>query len=308
MDNSKPEFSIIIPARNMERYVEETLQSVCRQTMTEFEVLCIDDGSTDDTREILERFAMRDVRFTPVTGRAKGVGAARNLGLSLALGKFVLFLDADDLLHPEALQRYSDVLATSDAVAAIAGVQRINTVGQEMNGADNRLLVPSKDQLAVLLRKNYVVNGGALAMKTDAARQSGGYEEDLVYGEDWEFWCRVALIGGFAVVEGPPLLYYRQVASGANFRARDPAFARRVPCIEKVSANPAMRQAFGSRLRFLLRARKIDIFWSGVRNQYQYGRKPLALLEGVCGMFMYPDSLFRPKLIYRFMRSLDRRV
>ncbi|WP_170467429.1 glycosyltransferase family 2 protein [Ruegeria arenilitoris] len=308
MSKPGPEFSIIIPARNMERYVEETLQSVCHQTMQDFEVLCVDDGSIDGTREILDRFADCDARFVPVNGPAKGVSAARNLGLSLAQGKYILFLDADDLLHAKALQFYANALAESGAAGAVAGVQRINSKGEEINGADNRLLVPSENQLGALLRKNYIVNGGALALKADAVRQSGGYDEDLVHGEDWEFWCRVALIGKFCVVEGSPLLYYRQVASGANFRTRDPAFARRVPCLEKISANPEMRKFFGSRLPLFLRARKIDIFWSGVRNQYQYGRKPMALLEGVCGVFMYPDSLFRPKLIYRFVRSLDRRA
>lgn len=308
MTQTTPEFSIIIPARNMERYLAETLDSVRRQTLTAFEVLCIDDGSMDRTRDIMEGFAKDDPRFIPVTGLARGVSAARNLGLGVAQGRLVLFLDADDLLHPKALERFAAALDAPGVVGAVAGVQRINTDGHKLNGADNRLLVPDQDQLVALLRKNFVVNGGALAMTAAVARQSGGYDEDLTNGEDWEFWCRVALIGPFAVVQGAPLLFYRQVASGANFQTRDPMFGRRVPCLEKISANPEMRQAFGTGLRALLRARQIDIFWSGVRNQYQYGQKPKALFEGVCGMFMYPDSLFRPKLIWRFMRSLDRRV
>ncbi|MBO9445912.1 glycosyltransferase [Ruegeria sp. R14_0] len=303
-----PDFSIIIPARNMERFIAETLDSVCRQSAPSFEVICLDDGSTDSTREIIEGFVRRDARFSVRSGPAKGVSAARNLGLSLAQAPLVLFLDADDLLHPDALRLYSQALSSSGAVAALSGVQRISIQGDEMRGTDNRLLVPEQDQLAALLRKNFVVNGGALALRTDVARQVGGYDTSLTNGEDWEFWCRAALIGPFHVMEGPALLYYRQVASGANFKTRAPAFARRVASIEKVAANPAMQQRFGPKLRRLLRARQIDVFWSGVRNQYQYGRKPRALFEGVCGMFMYPDSVLRPKLIWRFMRSLDRRA
>ncbi|WP_170411383.1 glycosyltransferase [Ruegeria atlantica] len=301
-------FSIIIPARNMERFIEETLKSVCQQTMSDFEVLCIDDGSIDGTRDILERFAGKDDRILPISGPAKGVSAARNLGLRMAKGQLLLFLDADDVLHPQALDRFSAALTDPHVVGAVAGVQRINMDGEELRGADNRLLVPQHDQLAALLRKNFIVNGGALALRAEIARQSGGFDESLTNGEDWEFWCRVALIGPFAVVAGPALLFYRQVASGANYMTRGPVFSRRVPCIDKVADNPAMQQEFGSRLRRLLRARQIDVFWTGVRNQYQYGRKPTALVEGLCGMLMYPDSLFRPKLIWRFVRSLDRRV
>ncbi len=292
----------------MERFIEETLDSVRKQSLMDFEVLCIDDGSTDGTRDILDRFAGTDDRFLPVSGPAKGVSAARNLGLRMAKGKLLLFLDADDVLHPQALDRFRAALTDPQVVGAVAGVQRINMEGEELRGADNRLLVPQQDQLAALLRKNFIVNGGALAVRTDIARQSGGFDEDLKNGEDWEFWCRVALIGPFVVVDGPALLLYRQVASGANYMTRGPVFSRRVPCIDKVAENPEMQKEFGSRLPHLLRARQIDVFWTGVRNQYQYGRKPAALFEGLCGMLMYPDSLFRPKLIWRFVRSLDRRV
>ncbi|WP_170401358.1 glycosyltransferase family 2 protein [Ruegeria arenilitoris] len=302
----QPVFSIIIPARNADRFVAETLDSVCAQSLGAFEVKCIDDGSTDGTRDILDRYAQRDARFQAVQGPAKGVSAARNLGLTWAKTPFVLFLDADDLLHTEALQTYYDTLTGSFAVGAVAGVQRMDIDGHPMRGSDNRTLIPAQDQLDALLCKNFVVNGGALALRTDIARQAGGYDENLIKGEDWEFWCRVALLGPFAVVVGPPLLQYRQVASGANHQARGSVFARGVPSLQKVAANPAMREKYGPRLRHLLRARQIDIFWSGVRNQYQYGRKSTALFEGLCGAALYPDSLFRPKLIWRFLQSLDR--
>ncbi|WP_170789471.1 glycosyltransferase family 2 protein [Ruegeria lacuscaerulensis] len=308
MTDPVPEFSIIIPARNMERFVTPTLDSVSSQTLTAFEVICIDDGSTDGTRRIFDAYAQKDARFRPVSGPAKGVSAARNLGLEQASGAFVLFLDADDLLHSEALQRFHASLSNSDAVGAVAGVQRINVDGEDLRGADNRALIPEQDQLAALLRKNYVVNGGALALRTQAARQAGGYDTSLKNGEDWEFWSRVALEGRFEVVPGPALLLYRQVATGANFQTRDTGFTQMAPCIEKIAKNPAMQQKFGAQLRRLLRAREIDRYWSNVRNQFQYGRKPVALLEGLRGVIMYPDSLFRPKLIWRFVRSLDRRV
>jgi glycosyltransferase involved in cell wall biosynthesis len=308
MQQANPVFSVVIPARNMERFIEETFQSLVGQTFADFEVLCIDDGSSDGTLGIIEEFAGRDPRFIPVVGPAKGVSAARNLGLSMARGVYVLFLDADDLLHADGLLFYRDALEGSEAIGALAGVQRINVDGEHLRGADNRSLVPAGEQLPALLKKNFVVNGGALALRTEVARLSEGYDEDLTAGEDWEFWCRVLLHGQFNVIRGPALLYYRQVANGANFKTRSSLFVQQVPCVKKIAVNPEMQKEFGARLRFLLRARHIDAFWSGVRNQYLYGRKPVALFEGFCGVIMYPDSLFRPKLIWRFVRSLDRRV
>ncbi len=297
-----------MPARNMELYIAETCESICCQTSSSFEVVCIDDGSTDGTRKILTSFAQRDDRFKIVNGPARGVSAARNLGLSLAKGQFVLFLDADDILHPEALKAFYLSLANSRAVGSLTGVQRINVDGKLLPGADNRLLVPRTKQLDVLLQKNFVVNGGALALRIEYARQCGGYDEDLSYGEDWEFWCRIALLGDINVVEGPSMLFYRQVASGANFKANELASGGRYACIQKIKDNPSIQKKFGFRLRLLLRFRQIDIFWSSVRNQYQYGRKLNAVAEGICGIFRYPDSIFRPYLIWRFLSSLDRRT
>lgn len=302
----EPDFSIIIPARNMEHFIEETLESVRSQSAPSFEVICVDDGSSDKTPEIAESFAKIDKRFRVLRGRSEGVSAARNLGLSQARGQLVLFLDADDLLHSNALHVFFASMSNSTSIGALSGVQKIDIKGRQLRGSDNRSLVPKRDHLTELLKKNFVVNGGALALRTQEVRLCGGYDEDLVFGEDWEFWCRMALKGSFHVIEGPALLFYRQVASGANFTKPDPLFARRPQCIQKIAANPSMQEKFGRRLHYLLRARQIDLFWSGVRNQYQYGRKSVALLEGLVGIFIFPDSIFRPKLIWRFAWSLKR--
>ncbi len=288
----------------MERFIRETLQSVRDQSYPKFEVICIDDGSTDKTRQIAEEFGLSDNRFSVIEGPAKGVSAARNLGLRRAIGKFILFLDADDLLHPNAIKTFNVSLTKSNSIGSLTGVRKIDVHGNELRGEDNRLLVPQHNQLAALLKKNFVVNGGALALRTEVARKCGGYDEDLTYGEDWEFWCRVALIGNFHLVDGPALLYYRQVANGGNFGTRESSFIRPARCIQKLASNPSMQREFGSRLRFLLRARQIDDFWSGVRNRYQYGQKSVSLLQGLCGVLLYPDSVFRPNLIRRFVWSL----
>ena len=88
--------SVIIPVYNAQEYLEQCLQSVQRQTMKELEILCINDGSTDDSLRILEKMRRKDKRIRIFEQTNQGAGAARNLAIESAMGAFVCFLDADD--------------------------------------------------------------------------------------------------------------------------------------------------------------------------------------------------------------------
>ena len=93
--------SIIMPVYNTEKYLREALDSVLGQTMTDIEVLCVDDGSTDSSLEILHEYAAKDPRVTVYTQNHQYAGAARNLGIKHAAGKYLLFLDSDDIFDPQ---------------------------------------------------------------------------------------------------------------------------------------------------------------------------------------------------------------
>lgn len=102
----QPEVSVIVPVYNAERHIRETLDSLACQSLLNFEVIVVDDGSTDRSREIAQEFVANDDRFTLVTGPAQGsAGSARNVGLDLARGEYLAFLDADDLFAPSMLQK-----------------------------------------------------------------------------------------------------------------------------------------------------------------------------------------------------------
>jgi len=102
--SGKPLISLVIPMYNAERHVMACLDSVARQTCSEFECLCIDDGSSDRTGEIVGRYAARDPRFRLHRQANAGCSAARNAGLRLAAAPYLAFLDADDVLHPQAFE------------------------------------------------------------------------------------------------------------------------------------------------------------------------------------------------------------
>lgn len=96
--------SVIIPVYNVEKYLRQNLESVANQTLKEIEIICIDDGSTDSSYEIVKEFAEKDSRFIPVQQPNSGAGAARNNGLRRAKGKYLSFLDSDDFFDEHMLE------------------------------------------------------------------------------------------------------------------------------------------------------------------------------------------------------------
>ena len=88
--------SVIIPVYNVEKYLRQNLESVANQTLKDIEIICVDDGSTDSSFEIVKEFAEKDSRFIAVSQENGGAGAARNNGLRRAKGKYLSFLDSDD--------------------------------------------------------------------------------------------------------------------------------------------------------------------------------------------------------------------
>lgn len=106
----EPLFSVIIPVYNTEAYLADCLQSAQSQTLRNIELLCIDDGSTDRSAEILRQFAAADERIRLFGQENRGISCARNLGIRQARGKYLCFLDSDDLLRPEALQHMADAV------------------------------------------------------------------------------------------------------------------------------------------------------------------------------------------------------
>jgi len=98
-----PLFSIIIPAYNVAPYLRECLDSLLAQTFADWEAICIDDGSSDESGAILDEYALKDARFKVIHKRNEGVSVARNVGLSSLRGEYFTFLDADDILLPNAL-------------------------------------------------------------------------------------------------------------------------------------------------------------------------------------------------------------
>lgn len=102
---SSPQISVIIPVYNAEQYLKECLDSLLCQSMREIEIICVDDGSSDTSPKILQKYAEQDSRVTVINQKNQYAGMARNKGMEIAKGKYLIFLDADDFFHPDMLRR-----------------------------------------------------------------------------------------------------------------------------------------------------------------------------------------------------------
>ena len=209
--------SVIVPSYNASRYISETLESVLAQTYRNFEVIVIDDGSTDHTPDIVADYGRGDSRIRLVSQPNSGVGAARNRGIAEASGAFIAPLDADDVWYPQKLEKQVESLERGGEEwgCAYCWSKSINERGE----AALRLAHwPMRGNVFyALIYRNIIGNASVPLFRTSAVREIGGYrtraEQGGVQGcEDWDLTLRVA--AKYLVDEVPDYLVgYRQIAS-----------------------------------------------------------------------------------------------
>ena len=127
--------SVIIPIYNAQRYIKQCLDSVLNQTFktAEYEIICIDDGSTDKTNQILIDYTSKYPNITLLHQNHQGQGSARNAGVAKAIGQYIKFVDADDLLHPNALKIFYDLALANHADIVVCKAFCINDKGKQLS-------------------------------------------------------------------------------------------------------------------------------------------------------------------------------
>ena len=191
LQNKPPRVSVIIPAYNAEKYLEEALSSVFAQTYTDYEVIVIDDGSTDSTREILAPYRER-IRY--VWQENQGVSAARNHGIYLARGELIAFLDADDLFLPHKLQQQVAVFDKFPQLGIVnSGFRIINDAGNTRGEVKWWKDIPKLDYEAWLLYKPVLPS--AMMFRRSWLEQVGGFDARFFAGEDIDLTLRMIARG-----------------------------------------------------------------------------------------------------------------
>lgn len=268
--------AVIIPAYNAAAWLPTCLASLRTQTYPDWSAVVIDDGSADDTAFLAA--AGPDDRIHVVRQANAGVSAARNHGIRIALGRTgaqradaMLFLDADDWLSPDALARLAAGLESAPWAVAAAGAHAFVQ-------PDGRIVrappPPSGCLLERLVVRNLFVNGGQLLICREAVESAGFFRPDLPFGEDWEYWTRLAALGEFvALRERTPVLFAREHGASAYRRmATDPGYAEAV--VQAIHANPDIQVRFGTATLMLLRSKAdAESAWIIGREHIRHGAR-----------------------------------
>lgn len=204
-----------MPCYNAARYLREALDSVFSQTYKDFELIAIDDGSTDESLQILDEY--RD-RVLILQQENLGAGSARNYGISKAKGDYLAFLDADDIWFPWTLKHMADAVQKTGALTVLGDVVRFN---------QDELPDPSKydSEIATMVYKNpleaarigghWLYLQGALCLQRKAVIDAGGYASGRINGEDTHLMLKLGTLEVCVNISQPPLLAYRQHSSNS---------------------------------------------------------------------------------------------
>ncbi|UBF27327.1 glycosyltransferase family 2 protein [Kovacikia minuta CCNUW1] len=216
-----PKVTVVIPAYNSIKYLPQTLESVLRQTFTDFEVLIVNDGSSDQ----IEQWAAQlvDPRVRLISQENQGVSAARNAGIAQAKGEYVAFLDADDLWEPTKLAKQVQCLDSNPEVGL---VHTWMFFADEQGKSTGRVLCSDAEGWVWerLAEKNLVACSSVMVRRF-CFEWVGTFDPNLKINEDWDLWIRIASRCRFAVIK-EALVYYRQLPTSIskNYRVMEAAF------------------------------------------------------------------------------------
>jgi len=199
-----PAFSIVIPTYNRAHFLHEALESVWSQSLTSYEVLVIDDGSTDNTEQVLERW--RD-RIRIFKGQHEGVAAARNTGVVNARGRYIAFLDSDDTWLPHKLERQAALLEAEPEIGLLYGQMWSYHVDDPSNvRLDPYVVARSFDEL---LNGPNSVTTSTVVVRRECFQAVGLFDPSIKASSDYELWLRIARQFRVEFINEPLAVYRR---------------------------------------------------------------------------------------------------
>ncbi|WP_447980385.1 glycosyltransferase [Candidatus Nitrospira bockiana] len=247
--------SIIIPCFNQARFVSEAIESVLAQSYPRYELVVVDDGSSDGSADIIRRYP--DLRY--VYQPNQGLSAARNRGLEVVRGRYVVFLDADDRLDPHHLSISMETIRRAPEAAAVFGDYRLlgSTAGHTHDCA------PRPDTYGTLLRGNIIPCPAVAAVRRDIVAAVGGFRRQLRSAEDYDLFLRIA-------AHYPMVCHHRVVA---EYRQHEGQMSRRWHVMLTASmqvlrmqspyvrANPQYREAHRAGIRHVQQRYGEPLLW-----------------------------------------------
>jgi glycosyltransferase involved in cell wall biosynthesis len=219
--------SVVIPVFNGEKTIQETVNSVFQQSFGDFEIIAIDDGSTDTTLEILKR--IRDPRLQVFSYPNAGLSESRNRGIARAKGELIAFLDADDLWTKDKLESQLQALQNCPkAAVAYSLTDYINEAGQVIKEGKHKVI--NGNVLEELLIDNFIESGSNPLILKQALEKVGGFDASINTAADWDMWLRLAEQFDFVAVPAVQVLYRISESSmSTNIRNQE------IQCLEVIN-------------------------------------------------------------------------
>lgn len=200
--------SIIIPTYNHGRYISDAIQSVLLQTYTDWECVIVDDGSQDNTEDVVKDLIKDDVRFNYLKKENGGVSKARNFGIKRSKGEYILPLDGDDKIGDQYLQLALDAFSKNRRLKVVYCKAQFFGIEEGEWG------LPEYSYQELLLNNSIFCSG---IYRREDYNRTGGYDEQLIYGgEDWEFWISLLKEGGEVLRLDSVQFYYRKLESSRS--------------------------------------------------------------------------------------------
>lgn len=224
---NNPLISIIIPTYNRAHLIGETLDSVLAQTYTNWECIIVDDGSTDNTDEVLEKYCENDSRFQyhhRPNDKPKGANACRNYGFELSKGEHIQFIDSDDLISKNKLEAQVLLLEQNNGVIATCKWGRFENDLKDAVVKENQHYYKNFNSSKSIF-DNFGKYGGyfpshAYLTKREVILEAGLWDEKLIINQDGEFFCRV-LLNSSSIIFAPSAVAYYRFNNGDNTSAFD---------------------------------------------------------------------------------------
>lgn len=291
-----PIISVIIPVYNAEKTIEKTINSVLSQSFENFEIIVINDGSTDRTLAILDKFS--DSRIKVFSYKNSGAQKSRNRGIEKASGEYLAFLDSDDLWTPDKLKlQLSALKKHPEAAVAYSWTNWVDENGSFLRRGS--YLTENGYIFRKLLLVDFIENGSNPLIRADAIAKVGEFDESLVGGQDWDMWLRLAALYQFIAVPYPQILYRQSPTSwSANVERQERGFRQ---VIEKTLTHESERggdiknHIIANRYKCLI----VDVF-QGLPNKKQ----SLIAAKFLKTAIIHDPTLLRSKVLFKIIARI----
>ena len=205
--------SVIVPVYNVERYIRECIDSILSQTFTDWELILVDDGSTDSCPSVLDAYASTDRRIRVIHKENGGLSSARNSGLECARGEFIVFVDGDDALYPEALKQLMDVHSETDADLVEGSFTYGKSVPKIKRGDYTVKIYTPRDAIEDVLYQKILLPSAWGKLYRKKLFGNIRFREGILYEDLDVFYLLFAECNKIAFVSAP--VYFYRMASGS---------------------------------------------------------------------------------------------